>query len=194
MKRQFMTIPFGKGEKRIVVTLCRKPMQKGLAGFVRGKSLSGKLALIVSSLPAALSGFDFAALADYGGDVYGIVMTPEIFHGIRRGDALARTCLFHELGHVQQRHASQPHPDYSADDLERYRLASEGTVSPQELKADAFAAAYLGSACVAEGLSAIRAYQAQRIFDPAYDREAVEVAVRELDRRSAELQMTRLQT
>ena len=101
MKRQFMTIPFGKGEKRIAVTLCRKPMQKGLAGFVRGKSLSGKLALIVSSLPSALSGFDFAALADYGSDVYGIIMTPEIFHGIRRGDALARTCLFHELRHVQ---------------------------------------------------------------------------------------------
>ena len=189
MKRQYTTIPFGKGEKRVVVTFCRKPMQKGLAGYVRGKSLSRNLALIVSSLPVALSGFEFAALADYGGDVYGIIMTPEIFHGIRRGDTLARTCLFHELGHYLHRNSSKQASDTASNDQERFRLASEGTVSPQELEADACAAGYLGSTCVIEGLTAIWTYQAQKLPDPSYDREDVEVAIQELDQRITVLQM-----
>lgn len=184
MKRRFVHIPFGKGDKRVVVTLCRKPMQKGLAGYIRGKSLPGNLALILSDLPPTRLGFEFAALADYGsGAVFGVIMTSEVFHGIRRGDAMARTCLFHELGHYQRGHTAQQNSDISTKDLERCRIASEGEVSPFELEADAFAAEYLGNACIIAGLAAIRDCQARKLEDSAYDRDSILISIRELERR-----------
>ena len=117
--------------------------------------------------------------------VIAIRMTPAVFHGIRSGDPMARTCLFHELGHFVHKHLETPGFQTGAYDNERYRVALEGGVIQQELEADAFAAEYLGSNVVARGLSVIRSLHEKVLNDGVHIPEEVAVAMRELDRRIA---------
>ena len=100
---------------------------------------------------------------------------------------MARTCLFHELGHYLCKHLEAPGFKSENYDEERYRLASEGEVLHLELEADAAAADYLEIAVVVEGLSALRDKLKESLIADAFDPEEVAVAVKELNLRIAAL-------
>lgn len=185
MKRKYTILPFGEKEKRIRVVLCRRPMAQGLNGMVRGKGLPHDLAILVDKPSDADPEYLHAALVGSAEIVIAIRMTPAVFHGIRSGDPMARTCLFHELGHFVHKHLEPPGFQTGAYDNERYRVALEGGVIQQELEADAFAAEYLGSNVVARGLSVIRSLHEKELNDGVHIPEEVAVAMRELDRRIA---------
>lgn len=183
MKRKYTILPFGKKEKRIKVVLCRKPMAQGLNGMVRGKGLPHDLAILVDKPSDADPEYLHAALVGTAEMVIAIRMTPAVFHGIRSGDPMARTCLFHELGHFVHKHLEVPGFQTDTYDKERYRIALEGGVIQQELEADAFAADYLGRNVVVEGLSVIRSLHEKEFHDGVHIQEDVTVAMRELDSR-----------
>ena len=187
MKRKYTILPFGEKEKRIRVVLCRKPMAQGLNGMVRGKSLPHDLAILVDRPYDAAPEYLHAALVGTARMVIAIRMTPAVFHGIRGGDPMARTCLFHELGHFVHQHLKPPGFQTEAYDKERYRIALEGGVIQQELEADAFAADYLGTNVVVEGLSVIRSLHEKELNDGVHIPEEVTVSMRELDFRIAAL-------
>lgn len=183
MKRKYTILPFGGKESRIKVVLCRKPMAQGLYGMVRGKGLPHDLAILVDKPSDADPEYLHAALVGSAEMVIAIRMTPAVFHGIRSGDPMARTCLFHELGHFVHKHLEPPGFQTEAYDKERYGIALEGGVIQQELEADAFAADYLGTNVVVEGLSVIRSLHEKELNDYLHVPEEVIVAMRELDSR-----------
>ena len=149
MKRKYTVLPFGKNEKRISVVLCRKPMQNGLSGMVCGKALGQNIAIVLDKPTSGEADCLYASLERMRNGTFSVRMTREIIHGLRRGGAMARTCLFHELGHYFRKHLDAPGFQSESYDEERYRLASEGEVLHLELEADATAADYLGIAVVA---------------------------------------------
>jgi hypothetical protein len=183
MKRKYTVLPFGKREKRISVVLCQKPLQSGLTGMIRGKALGRDIAIVLDKSSSTESDCLYASLERMRNGTYSVRMTSEVLHGLRRGDAMARTCLFHELGHFLCKHLEAPGFKSENYDEERYRLASEGEVLHLELEADAAAADYLGIAIVAEGLAALRDKLKEPLIDDAFDPEAAAVAVQELNLR-----------
>lgn len=187
MKRKYTVLPFGKKEQRISVVLCRKPMQNGLSGMVCGKALCQNIAIVLDESSSDEIDCLYASLERMHNGTYSIRMTSEVLHGLRRGDAMARTCLFHELGHFLCKHLEAPGFKSENYDEDRYRLASEGGVLHLELEADAAAADYLGVAVVAEGLAALRDLPEESLIADAFDPEAVAVAVQELNLRIAAL-------
>lgn len=183
MKRKYMRIPFGNIENRVTVVLCRKPMQRGLVGMVRGKAVGCDIPIVMDTTPTNQMEYEYAALCSLGNGLGVIQLTSGVVAGIRRGDPFARTCLFHELGHFLKRHLLIPGFQSDEYDRERYRIASEGGILPQEVEADAFASEYIGIKAVAAGLGAIRDLQREKLGNPAYNQEEVEVSIRELDNR-----------
>ena len=183
MKRKYMRLPFGKKENRVIVVLCRKPMQRGLIGMVRGKAVGRDIPIVMDATPADQMEYEYAALFSLGNGLGVIQLTPGVVVGIRSGDPFARTCLFHELGHFLKRHLLVPGFQSDEYDRERYRIASEGGILPQEVEADAIAGEYIGVKTVAAGLGAIRDLQREKPGTPAYNREEVEVSIRELENR-----------
>lgn len=183
MKRKYITIPFGKKEKRVRIVLCRKTMAKGLAGLIQGKCLPHDLAILIDNTSPEKTEYLHAALVGSGDMVFAVQLTPTVFHGIRQGDAMARVCLFHELGHFVCKHLEEPGFQTERYDAERYRLASEGKVIRQELEADAFAAKYLGCNVVADGLGEIRHMHEKSVDFGVYAPEEIAIAMQELDNR-----------
>ena len=162
-------------------------MAQGLSGIVRGKGLPHDLAILLDKPSDAEPEYLHAALVGTAEMVIAIRLTPAVFHGLRSGDPMARTCLFHELGHFVHKHLETPGFQTEAYDRERYRIALEGGTSQQELEADAFAADYLGNAIVAEGLSVIRSLHEKELNDGIHIPEEVTVSMPELDSRIAVL-------
>ena len=158
-------------------------MAQGLSGMIRGKGLPHDLAILLDKPSDAAPEYLHAALVGSAGMVIAIRMTPAVFHGIRSGDPMARTCLFHELGDFVHKHLETPGFQTEAYEKERYRIALEGGLIRQELEADAFAAEYLGSNVVARGLSVIRSLHENNLNDGIHIPEEVTVAMRELDSR-----------
>lgn len=187
MKRKYTVLPFGKKEQRISVVLCRKPMQNGLSGMVCGKALGQNIAIVFDKPTSDEADCLFASLERMHNGTYSVRMTSEVLHGLRRGDAMARTCLFHELGHYLCKHLETLGFQSENYDEERYRLASDGEVLHLELEADAAAAYYLEIAVVAKGLAALRDKLKESLIADAFDPEEVAVAVKELNLRIAAL-------
>lgn len=183
MKRKYTVLPFGKKEKRISVVLCRKPMQNDLSGMVCGKALCQNIAIVLDKPTSDEADCLFASLERMRNGTFSVRMTSEVLHGLRRGDAMARTCLFHELGHYLCKHLEAPGFKSENYDEERYRLASTGDVFHLELEADAAAADYLGIAVIAEGLATLRDKLKEPLIADAFDPEAAAVAVQELNLR-----------
>lgn len=183
MKRKYTVLPFGKKEQRISVVLCRKPMQNGLSGMVCGKALGQNIAIVLDESSSGETDCLYASLERMHNGTYSVRITSEVLHGLRRGDAMARTCLFHELGHFLCKHLETPGFKSENYDEERYRLASEGEVLHLELEADAAAADYLEIAVVAKGLAALRDKLKESLNEGTFDSEEVAVAVKELNLR-----------
>ncbi len=187
MKRKYTVLPFGKKEQRISVVLCRKPMQNGLSGMVCGKALGQNIAIVLDESSSGETDCLYASLERMHNGTYSVRMTSEVLHGLRRGDAMARTCLFHELGHYLCKHLEALGFQSESYDEERYRLASEGEVLHLELEADGAAADYLGIVVVTEGLAALREKLKGSLNEGTFDPEEVAVAVKELNLRIAAL-------
>ena len=114
-----------------------------------------------------------------------IWMEPEVFYGIKRGDPLARTSLFHELGHQHLGHLKDNTEEMDAYDEARVQAVKNGQVIQAELDADQFAVDYLGRDYVIHGLADIRAALAK---ENACDEEQQAIALKEMDLRIEKLQ------
>ena len=147
---RYQTMHFGKKKNRISLIHMNKPLKGGLAGMVTSSIFNENIAVIVDETAEELRDYDFACLAcGENGVAPRVMMTKEIYYDIKRGKPYARMILFHELGHYYNRDLSVQNPER---DVERVKLTSEGIVSTEETKADAFASEYLGVATVIEGL------------------------------------------
>jgi len=179
MKLKYNRMFFGRKKNRITFVHLNKPWKLGLAGMVTSPLFEDKIAVAVDDTPMEESDYDYACLAcNRDGGSPRIMMTSRVFYDIKRGHAEARTILLHELGHYWNKDIS---PGKCTDQAQREHLVVCGSVSEAELRADAFAVAYLGRETVIAGLSALK----ERILrDYAnHDMADIELTVKELDAR-----------
>ena len=175
---------FGKKDERIVVLHFRKPMRNGFAGMVSSRQYSHNIALVVDKTSNEVINYDFACLATTPGNTSVRVMLDEdIFYGIKRNDKMARTVLFHELGHYANNHLKNGMADMNAYDHKRYEIAQQGNVIEQEQEADLYAVRYLGLDYVYDGLFALRERLLPLLSDGVHEEDEVKTAVSELDSR-----------
>ena len=186
MKLDYQTMSFGKKGRRITITHLRKPIQYGLASMASSKLFRQNIPLVIDDHANDRFDYDFACLA-YSPDVDAvrILMDENIFYGIKRGEAMSRTVLFHEMGHYYHRHMRSSREEAEAYDAKRMQMVSEGKVIRNELDADAFAAEYLGNALVVQGLTDLKKALVRHIESGFYDEESGQASVRELELRIA---------
>ena len=184
MKFNYQTMVFEKRDKRITILHLRKPIQYGLAGMASSKLFTQTIPLVIDDHTNDSFAYDFACLA-YSVDIDAvrILMDENIFYGFKRGEAMARTVLFHELGHYHHRHMKSSKEEAEAYDAKREQMVSEGKVIQNELDADAFAADYLGNAMVADGLTDLRTALMRNIDSGCCDEETGNASIRELELR-----------
>ena len=176
---RYQTMHFGKKKNRISLIHMNKPLNGGLAGMVSSPIFNENIAIIVDETPEELRDYDFACFAcGENGAAPRVMMTREIYYDIKRGKPYARMILFHELGHYYNKDLSVHNPER---DAERVKLTSEGTVSNEEIKADAFAVGYLGTKNVILGLETLQQIIESKYKD--YDSDSVVTTINELKMR-----------
>ena len=177
---------FGPKKRRIKIVHLKKPVTKGLAGLIESNLFPQRIAMVVDSRPLEDLNYNYMCLNYIGGrERVEIWMEPDIFYGIKRGDPMARTSLFHELGHQYLGHLKDNTEEMEAYDEARVQAVINGQVIQAELDADQFAVDYLGRDYVIRGLSDIRASLAK---ENAFDEEQQAIALKEMDLRIEKLQ------
>lgn len=179
MRMKFNRMTFGKKGAKITLVHLNKPWKLGLAGMVTSPLFDEKIAIVIDDTPLEEADYDYACLAcDKHGRSPRILMNSFVFYDIKRGTPEARTILLHELGHYRNKDISE---GKSLDRVERESLATTGSVSPAELRADAFAADYLGAEKVASGLTALK--ERIKCDYKDYEEDCYAATIAELDAR-----------
>lgn len=138
-----------------------------------------KIAVVIDDTPFEEADYDYACLAcDKNGRSPRIMLNSFVFYDIKRGTPEARTILLHELGHYHNKDISE---GKCSNRDERETLAITGAVIPAELRADAFAAEYLGIEKVISGLIALKERIKSDYRD--YEEDCYAAAIIELDAR-----------
>ena len=186
MDLSYNVMRFGPKKRRIKIVHLKKPVTKGLAGLVESNLFPQRIAMVVDARPPEDLNYNYMCLNHIGGrERVEIWMEPEVFYGIKRGDPLARTSLFHELGHHCLGHLKDSTEEMEVYDEARVQAVKNGQVMQAELDADQFAADYPGRDYVIRGLADIRAALAK---ESACDEEQQAIALKEMDLRIEKLQ------
>ena len=190
MRFTYSTMRFGKKERSVTIYHLRKPIMKGLVGLggmIRSKLFAAPISLNIDRRPEDERDYFCMCLShDPNNDRASIWMEEAAFYGIKRGEPMARTALFHELGHKYHGHRLKTSEERDAYDGARVTFADDGQVKPEELDADQFAVDYLGRDYVIKGLSDLKAALAVR-FSADDDEKLKETALKELNLRIAKL-------
>ncbi len=155
MKYQY--IPFGKGKNRILFVHFKRAGQNQLSGMITGKRLQGANIALTVCEEENIEDYEFACLSLLSDHrISSIQMEREIFYGVKQGNPMARTILFHELGHYI--HGDLLGDGFDQDDYQRRReeTVKNGSVIEEELRADDFAVQYFGCNYVANALSMLK--------------------------------------
>lgn len=159
MKRKISQMYFGKGERRIMVALLKKPWTSGVGGLIHAKFLPEDIALLVDMDTEQRSDYFLACLVvlKNAGKTF-IKMSPEVFNGIKRSWPIGRFTLLHELGHYVN--GDQDKDDYKGEQYDKIRgnAIRAGRVLDIELNADKFAYDYLGLDYCLEALEELEFY------------------------------------
>lgn len=188
MKRRYQYMSFTDGTTPVQIVHTRKPEQRGLAGMITSKAFPDRIALIADDQLLEVLNADFACLgAAASGNLYRLVMEREVFFDFKRGSAMARLIVFHELGHYVHGDLKKGFTSESYDES-RAKAAQGNTVLHMELAADQYAADYLGCDIAVKGLQELRAAtEARWAGNEEIDQNELTVALSELDARIAAL-------
>ena len=188
MNLSFQIMRFGKKKRRIDVFHLRKPVEKGLAGMVMSNLFPQNVALVVDSRPTDNLEYSYMCLSRSAVTAsVSVWMEADAFYGIKRGEPIARTALFHELGHYYFRHMKRSKEEMVAYDQAREAAVEIGQVIQQELDADQFAVDYLGKDYVISGLSDLKSLIEKALDQDSTDERNV-AAIKELEYRIMKLQ------
>ena len=179
---------FTDGTAPIQIVHTRKPGQYGLAGMITSKSFPDRIALIADDQLLEVLNADYACLgAAASGNLYRLVMEREIFFDFKRGSAMARLIVFHELGHYVHGDLKKGLTSESYDES-RAKAVQDNTVLQMELAADQYAADCLGRDVAVKGLQELRAAtEARWAGNEEIDQKELAVSLSELDARIAAL-------
>jgi len=153
MKRTINRMSFGKNDKRIDIFHLTKPQKNGIAGLIESKQFKDKIGMIVDDDLQTNYDADFACLVtSKNGIAPRIIMERRIFLGLKRGDAMSRFIIFHELGHYYNKDINESFNSEKYD-AERINYVEQGSILKNEAAADDFAVEYLGRDTSIKGLN-----------------------------------------
>lgn len=173
---QYKTISFGDGKGKIELTLLDNLMELSLGGMISSPMFKENIAIVVEDNPETID-YDFACLG-YTKEKTAprVMMKSEFFEDLKSGTSESRAILFHEIGHYANGDILL-NDGYT--DAEREALVADNKVSEKELKADAFAVAYLGKDVVITGLEDLKKRILRDYAD--YDEESIRITIKEID-------------
>ena len=182
MNLDYQEMYFSDGNNSLDLVYLNKPTEiknqnMSLAGLVRSELFPGDIALVIDHRSREDSDYEYACAALDSIGHTRILMEPEVYLDFVRGKPYARTAILHELGHIYHNDLQEVHNGETEYDSDRLSTIRNGTVHEREVRADAFAARFLGAALVREGLTALRNN------DIAEDEEANAPSIAELGRR-----------
>lgn len=173
---QYQTISFGEGKEKIELTLLDNLMDLSLGGMISSPMFNENIAIVVEDNPETID-YDFACLG-YTKEKTAprVMMKSEFFDALKRGTPESRTILFHEIGHYVN---GDILTNEGNTDAEREALVADNKVSEKEIKADAFAVAYLGKDAVIAGLEGLKKRILTEYAD--YDEDSIRITIKEID-------------
>jgi len=148
---------FKDGKDHMTLVYLRKPIiipgrNTSLAGYVKSKLFSQPISLIVDHRQQDNTTYKHACASLRSDGTVCILMEPELYLDFVRGKAYARTTILHELGHVFYNDLPDIQRDGTEYDAERLSSIESGNVHVRELRADEFAARFIGAYTVSQGL------------------------------------------
>ena len=173
---QCQTISFGEGKEKIELTLLESLMDLKLGGMISSPMFNENIAIVVEDNPETID-YDFACLG-YTKEktVPRVMMKSEFFDDLKHGTSESKMILFHEIGHYAN---NDMLTNMGNADKEREALVVKNKVSEKEIKADAFAVAYLGEDVVVTGLEDLKKRIIKDYAD--YDEESIRITIKEID-------------
>ena len=173
---QYQTLSFGEGKEKIELTLLDNLMEQKLAGMISSPMFSENIAIVVEENPETID-YDFACLG-YTKEKTAprVMMKSEFFDELKRGAPESRTIIFHEIGHYVN---SDILTNEGNTDTEREALVADNNVCVKEIRADAFAVAYLGKDVVIAGLEDLKKRILRDYAD--YDEDSLRITIKEID-------------
>lgn len=173
---QCQTISFGEGEEKIELTLLESLMDLKLGGMISSPMFNENIAIVVEDNPETID-YDFACLG-YTKEKTAprVMMKSTFFEDLKRGTSESKMILFHEIGHYAN---NDMLTNMGNADKEREALVVKNKVSEKEIKADAFAVAYLGEDVVVTGLEDLKKRIIKDYAD--YDEESIRITIKEID-------------
>ena len=176
---QYQTISFGEDKEKIELTLLDSLIELKLGGMISSPMFNENVAIVVEDNPETID-YDFACLG-YTKEKTAprVMMKSTFFEDVKRGTPESRMILFHEIGH----YSNGDILTNDGNDAEREALVADNKVSEKELKADAFAVAYLGKDVVITGLEDLKKRILKEFAD--YDEESIRITIKEIDIRIA---------
>lgn len=173
---QCQTISFGEGKEKIELTLLESLMDLKLGGMISSPMFNENIAIVVEDNPETID-YDFACLG-YTKEKTAprVMMKSTFFEDLKRGTSESKMILFHEIGHYSN---GDILTNDGNNDAEREVLVADNKVSEKELKADAFAVAYLGKDVVITGLEDLKKRILRDYAD--YDKDSILITTKEID-------------
>lgn len=153
MSRRWRFMAFSNGADTIRFTYLKKP-KTGMLGYagIMESSLFDEIIVVVDNRPEEDKQYDLACALQTGKNGYsGVILDRDIFTGFLQGSDMARMTVFHEIGHIYHKDVLR-----HIGNEERKKIVEQGEVSIPELEADRFAADFLGTDTVINGLGDLR--------------------------------------
>lgn len=180
MKKSNNTFRFGKGNETVNVCIENTAEKNTSSGCVSSAIFNNSIDIVVNDehLESANNRLGYITL--YGKEKQPvIIISTQIYEGLRKNLDLAFAFIFHEIGHYFGGHLANMSL-LEIENSKRIDYVRKGTVEPDELFADSFSAYFLGAKCVKKALTDLMLQR--KAFDCYYgvlDTEESRLAQRE---------------
>ncbi len=176
----------GVGKKEIRVYLLDSPMEKNIVGMVESDLFTSNVGLVLDSHEEDLE-YNWAALF-YGQQNTGfIMMEDEIYQGLKNNGNMEIMILLHELGHYFFEQFNKT-ADPGTKEQARLSAILDNQVYIEEIKADEFAADYIGPIKATEALEYLKQKTIDKYSNEQYDIDNIKITLKEIDLRIQNLQ------
>ena len=178
------TLTLGSGDEEISVLLLKEEIGHGLIGMISSKLFAGNVALVAVTGSPGDEDFNIGYHGhSRDGKAERIGMDEKLIDDLRVKSDEALFVLLHELGHLVNNDIIAVGEEFDRYNQARIDKVKKGEVMEIELRADDFAAKYLGVQASINGLYALMEREKTYYSSDIFDREELEITLAETEYR-----------
>ena len=178
------TLTLGSGDEEISVLLLKEEIGHGLIGMISSKLFAGNVALVAVTGSPEDEDFNIGYHGhSRDGKAERIGMDEKLIDDLRVKSDEALFVLLHELGHLVNNDIIAVGEEFDRYNQARIDKVKKGEVMEIELRADDFAAKYLGVQATINGLYALMEREKTYYSSDIFDREELEITLAETEYR-----------